>query len=66
VREADRFHMVKADLTDEDDATAELMRKYEVKGVPTVILFSPRGDETRRMVGYVGPDELLAAMRAVK
>lgn len=66
VREADRFHMVKADLTDENDTTAELMKKYEVKGVPTVILFSPDGDETRRMVGYVGPHELLEAMREVK
>jgi thiol:disulfide interchange protein DsbD len=66
VREADRFHMVRADLTDENDTTTELMKKYEVKGVPTVILFSPQGDETRRMVGYVGPDELLAAMRAVR
>ena len=55
-----------ADLTDENDATNEVMKKYEVKGVPTVILFSPQGDETSRMVGYVGPDELLAAMRAVK
>ena len=66
VREAGRFHMVKADLTDENDVTAELMEKYQVKGVPTVILFSPQGDEAHRMVGYVGPDELLAAMRSVK
>jgi thiol:disulfide interchange protein DsbD len=66
VREADRFRMVKADLTEENDATAELMEKYEVKGVPTVLLFSPRGEETHRMVGYVGPDELLTAMRAVR
>lgn len=66
VREADRFHMVKADLTDENDTTAELMKKYEVKGVPTVILFSAHGDETRRMVGYVGPEELLEAMRSVQ
>lgn len=66
VREADRFHMVKADVTEENESTTELVEKYAVKGVPTVILFSPRGDETHRMVGYVGPDELLAAMRSVK
>jgi len=66
VREADRFHMVKADITDENDTTSELVEKYGVKGVPTVILFSPRGDEAHRMVGYVGPDEMLAAMRTVK
>jgi thiol:disulfide interchange protein DsbD len=66
VREADRFHMVRADITQENDANSELVAKYEVKGVPTVILFSPRGAEKQRMVGYVGPDQLLEAMRTVK
>jgi thiol:disulfide interchange protein len=66
VREADRFEMVKADVTPENHLTTELQQKYDVRGVPTVILFSSRGDERQRMVGYVGPDELLAAMRAVK
>ena len=66
VREADRFDMVRADLTQDNDSTNELVEKYEVKGVPTVILFSPRGAEAHRMVGYVGPDQLLQAMRSVK
>ena len=58
--------MVKADITAENEETSALVEQYEVKGVPTVILFSPRGDEAHRMVGYVGPDELLAAMRKVE
>lgn len=66
VREADRFHMVKLDLTEENDETAALMEKYAVKGVPTVLIFSATGEETHRLVGYVGPDDMLAAMRAVK
>lgn len=66
VREADRFHMVKADITEENESTSELVDKYGVKGVPTVVLFSPSGDETHRLVGYVGPDEMLEAMRSVK
>jgi thiol:disulfide interchange protein DsbD len=66
VDEADRFRMVRADVTDENDLTAELLAKYDVKGVPTVILLSASGEERQRMVGYVGPDELLAAMRAVR
>jgi len=65
VEEADRFHMVKADITEENDSTSELVSKFDVKGVPTVILFSPAGEERQRMVGYVGPDELLAAMQAI-
>jgi thiol:disulfide interchange protein DsbD len=66
VREADRFRMVKADITEENDATSKLVDEYMVKGVPTVILFTPAGEETRRMVGYVGPDEMLSAMREVR
>ena len=66
VREADRFHMVKADVTPENDVTTELQQKYDVRGVPTVILLSSKGDETHRLVGYVGPEELLQAMRSVE
>jgi thiol:disulfide interchange protein DsbD len=65
VREADRFRMVKADITEETEATTALTGAYAVKGVPTVILFDPAGGETRRMVGYVGPDQMLDAMRAI-
>ena len=66
VREASRFHMVKADITQDNDATGALVAKYDVKGVPTVILVTPQGSEAGRLVGYIGPDEMLAAMRAVK
>jgi len=66
VREAARFRMIRADVTEENEATSALVERYDVKGVPTTILFSPDGAEARRMVGYVGPAELLAAMRAVK
>jgi len=65
VREAVRFRMVKADLTLESDGNSGVVEKYGVRGVPTVILFSSQGEERQRMVGYVGPSELLAAMQAV-
>ena len=58
--------MVKADITEETDATTALTQAYGVKGVPTVILFSAGGGEHQRFVGYVGPDEMLAAMRDVQ
>jgi len=66
VQEAGRFRMLKADITEESAATSTLTKAYDVKGVPTVILFAPGGDETHRLVGYIGPDEMLAAMRAVR
>ncbi len=66
VREASRFRMVKADLTEESDHSDIVRREFGVRGVPTVILFAPGGVERQRLVGYIGPDEMLAAMRAVR
>jgi thiol:disulfide interchange protein DsbD len=63
--EAARFQMFKADITHEGDATADVVDRYEVHGVPTMIFFDSAGAEVRRLVGYVGPDEMLGAMRAV-
>lgn len=65
-REAERFHMVKADITEENEQTTKVVESYQVRGVPTVILFSRGGDERRRFVGYVGPEEMLEAMRQVE
>jgi len=63
--QAERFQMFKADITQEGDATADVVDRYEVHGVPTVILFDSGGAEVRRLVGYVGPEEMAGAMRAV-
>jgi len=66
VREADRFRMVRADLTEENDHTSAVVARYAVRGVPTVILLAPDGQEEQRFVGYVGPQQLLDAMRSVQ
>jgi len=65
-REAKRFEMFKADITQETEATTELVERWEVRGVPTVIFVDSRGSEVRRLVGYVGRDEMLEAMRSVR
>ena len=64
--EAGRFEMFKADITHEGEAVSDLVDRYEVRGVPTVIFFDSTGTEVRRLVGYVGKDEMLGAMRAVR
>lgn len=66
LREAERFRMVKADITEENEQTTKVVDSYQVRGVPTVILFSRSGAEQRRFVGYVGPEEMVEAMRQVE
>lgn len=63
--EAKRFEMFKADITSDDEATVDLLDRYEVQGVPTVIFIDRTGTEVRRLVGYVGPEEMLRVMRDV-
>lgn len=65
VREAERFRMLKADITEENPRTRKFVEDYDVRGVPTVILLTAAGEEKQRLVGYIGPDEMLEAMRQV-
>ncbi len=64
-RQAERFAMLKADITRENDDTSALVEQYQVKGVPTVIFVDSGGTEVHRLVGYTAADEMLVAMRAV-
>jgi thiol:disulfide interchange protein DsbD len=64
--EAERFEMFKADITLETDPILEIVDQYSVQGVPTVILLDSNGTEVQRLVGYVGPAEMLLAMRRIR
>jgi len=64
--ESQRFAMFKADITRESDEMTTLTEAFAVRGVPTVILYDSSGAEVERLVGYTGPDEMLAAMRKVR
>lgn len=64
--EADRFAMLKADITVETPPVLDLVDQFAVQGVPTIILLDASGAEVRRLVGYVGAEQLLAAMRDVR
>lgn len=63
VREAERFQMFKADLTEENHVTQEATAAFDVRGVPTTIVFGRGGAEVDRRVGYVSPDAMLRLMR---
>jgi hypothetical protein len=45
-----------------------LLRKYEVKGVPTVVFLDREGQERRdlRLVDYLPPDQFLIRMAEIK
>jgi len=66
VKESAKFSMIKVDLTTEANPDVlQLLRKYNVKGVPTVIFLDPRGREIKELeiVDYVPGDEFLPRMK---
>jgi thiol:disulfide interchange protein len=66
VRESGKFTMIKVDLTRESDPDVmELVRKYEVRGVPTVLFLDSRGNELKALqtVDFVPGDEFLLRMK---
>ena len=65
ISEAKRFVRLKANLTAQDQKTEQLTSKYEIQGVPTTMIIDSSGKISERKVGYVGPNEYLAALRQV-
>ncbi len=37
----------------------DLVQKFEVRGAPTTLVFSPEGEEKHRFVGFMAPKEYL-------
>jgi thioredoxin:protein disulfide reductase len=68
VKQADRFVMLKVDLTTKGDLLAEqLVRQYFVSGVPTVIFINGGGKEVSelRVSGFIPADQFLSRMARV-
>jgi thioredoxin:protein disulfide reductase len=66
VKEAERFIMIKVDLTKEANPDVlQLLKKYDVKGVPTVIFLDTEGNEIKELqiVDYVPGKEFLPRMK---
>lgn len=69
IREASKFRRLQVDGTDRKDATMlKAVKRYNVKGFPTVIFIDKSGKEvtSARIVGYVNTQEMLKRMNAVK
>jgi thiol:disulfide interchange protein DsbD len=60
---AERFVMLRADVTEMTDDAEDWMARYEILGVPTIVFFGPDGAERARVVGFVEPARFLELMR---
>jgi thioredoxin:protein disulfide reductase len=65
--EASRFVAVKVDATNEDDPKVEAtMKRYAVRGLPTVVLLDSHGKEAHRFVDFVEADAFYKVIKDVE
>lgn len=66
-KQAGRFVALGIDATNEDDPHInDVLAKYEVIGVPTLILFDSKGHEQRRITDFIPADRLLTEIDSVR
>ncbi|MHB8381232.1 MAG: protein-disulfide reductase DsbD family protein [Candidatus Binataceae bacterium] len=65
IKEAQRFVLMRADLTRNDQANDRLRGKFGVEGVPTTLIINSAGEIKVRKSGYIGPDEMLTDLKHI-
>lgn len=63
---AGNFVGVKVDATNDEDPQVEAVKdKYQVVGLPTLVIYDSNGQERKRFKDFVPPEEFLAALEGV-
>ncbi len=66
IDEASRFDNYKVDMTKSlSEETEKIRNKFNIVGMPTIILINSRGQEVKRLTGFVKPEEFLSILKAV-
>jgi len=52
------FHVLNID----DLSSLELMQKYQIAGIPTIVLLDAEGHVFRQLLGYLTEEELITAV----
>jgi thiol:disulfide interchange protein DsbD len=58
---------MRLDLTRSQPFHDEVMRKYQIRGIPTAVFINRQGieEESLRAIGFVGKDEFLKKLRVL-
>jgi thiol:disulfide interchange protein DsbD len=66
IEQSKNFHTFKADMTKSlSDEVEALRNKYKIIGVPTVLILDSKGNEVKRITGFVNADEFLEIIKNV-
>ena len=66
IDEFDNFTVYKVDMTQNNDTNEQLRKRFNVIGMPTVLIIDSRGTEVKRLTGFVNADEFLTYIKDLK
>lgn len=65
LNEFNRFTVYKVDMTKNNETNELLRKKFNVIGMPTVLIIDSKGNETKRLTGFVNADEFLTFIKNI-
>ena len=67
VKISNSFKMFKVDMTKTmSDETEKIRKKFNIKGMPTVLIIDSKGNEIKRLTGFVNAEEFLKIVSTIK
>lgn len=66
IKESKSFNTLKADMTKSlSESVEQLRNKYDIVGVPTLLILDNEGKEIKRITGFVNPDEFYKILKNI-
>jgi thioredoxin:protein disulfide reductase len=62
----DSFTVYKVDMTKNDETNEQLRKRFNVIGMPTVLIIDSKGNEIKRLTGFVNADEFLSYIKNIE
>jgi thioredoxin:protein disulfide reductase len=66
IKEFERFTVYKVDMTKTDETNEQLRKRFNVIGMPTVLIIDSKGNEIKRLTGFVNEEEFLSYIKPAK
>ena len=67
IEQSKSFTAIKVDMTKTiSEETEKLRQKFEIRGMPTVLIIDSQGNEVERITGFVNAEEFLKMIESVK
>lgn len=65
LNEFERYTVYKVDMTKNNETNESLRKRFNVLGMPTVLIIDSKGNEIKRLTGFVNADEFLSMIKYV-